>query len=74
MSPRATMPSEECPYCECDVYYSQSQGTLVRTYICHHPENEGCWCTHSFSDTTPCELCPQEEEEKAPAEADTAGA
>ncbi len=43
MSPRVKI-KVECPYAECEEYYSTRRGTVVRTIICHHPENEGCLC------------------------------
>jgi hypothetical protein len=43
MSPRITI-KMECPYAECEEYTSTRRGTVVRTVICHHPENEGCLC------------------------------
>ena len=54
----------ECPYVECEQYYSYSRGILQRTYICHHPENAGCLCVLNEAEVAECELCPSEEGEE----------
>ena len=43
MSPRVKV-KMECPYAECEEYTSTQRGTVTRTIICHHPDNEGCLC------------------------------
>ena len=43
MSPRVII-KLECPYAECEEYTSTGHGTVTRTIICRHPENEGCLC------------------------------
>ena len=43
MSPRV-ITKLECPFAECEEYTSTGRGTVTRTLICHHPENEDCLC------------------------------
>jgi hypothetical protein len=36
----------DCPYAEGELYRAPRLGTVTTTYICHHPEREGCWCLY----------------------------
>lgn len=59
MSPRLIIHSKECPHCE----YDQSEtagGLVMATYICHHPDQDGCYCALNGY-AIPCK-CPPEEE------------
>jgi hypothetical protein len=49
----------ECPYVECDQYYSMGRGLIIRTYTCNHPENEGCTCERQYTLKTECEFFTQ---------------
>jgi len=65
VSPRQIVEVEcECPYVECEQYFSYSRGVLQRTYICRHPENYGCECVLNTAESAKCELCPREEDEE----------
>lgn len=65
MSPRQIVEVAcECPYVECEQYYSYSRGVLHRTYVCHHPERAGCMCVLNEARTAVCDLCPTEEGEE----------
>ncbi len=65
MSPRQIVEVAcECRYVECEQYYSYSRGVLQRTYICRHPENEGCLCVLNAAEVAECELCATEEGEE----------
>jgi hypothetical protein len=43
MSPRIEI-DQECQYCELEQFYSPRRGVMRVTYVCHHPEKEGCLC------------------------------
>jgi hypothetical protein len=43
MSPRIEI-DQECQYCELEQFYSPRRGVIRVTYVCHHPEKEGCLC------------------------------
>ncbi len=61
MSPRLTVSTRDCSFCEYDQYETES-GLVMGTYICHHPDRDGCWCT-SNGFASEC-YCPPKEEEK----------
>jgi hypothetical protein len=52
---------ERCKYAELDEFYS-SRGELRISYICHHDENEGCFCMMNRGLPADCEFCRGEEE------------
>ena len=65
MSPRQIVEVAcECPYVECEQYYSYSRGVLQRTYVCRHPGKAGCLCVLNAAETAECALCPTEEGEE----------
>jgi hypothetical protein len=43
MSPRIEI-EQACPYCQVEQFTSSRHGVIRITYICHHPEKEGCLC------------------------------
>jgi hypothetical protein len=62
MSPRMLVTvKSECPYVECDQYFSMGRGLMTQTYICKHPENEGCTCEMHSHLKTNCEFFKPEE-------------
>lgn len=56
MSPRQRA-VVECPYCERDQFIS-SRGLVSTSFVCLHPDNQGCWCVISplISQTCHCRL------------------
>lgn len=65
MSPRRIVEVAcECPYVECEQYYSYSRGVLHRTYVCRHPERAGCICVLNEAGSAVCELGAKEEGEE----------
>jgi len=53
---RQVLPVERvCKYIEMDEYYSPSRGELHLTYICHHPDHDGCLCVLNGSSVAECD-------------------
>lgn len=53
-----------CQYVELNEFYSQSRGELYVTYICHHPDRDGCTCVLNGASVAECKHCGEGEEAK----------
>lgn len=62
---RLTFPIKSiCQHVELNEFYSQSRGELRVTYVCHHPDRDGCLCVLNGASVAECKHCQEDEEVK----------
>lgn len=62
---RLSFPVESaCQYVELEQFFSQGRGELHLTYICHHPDRDGCTCVLNGRTEAECEFCQEGQEAK----------
>jgi len=53
---RQTLPVDSvCQHIRMEEHFSRSRGELRITYVCLHPEQEGCWCVLNGASVAECE-------------------
>lgn len=54
-----------CEFIELEEFYSTGRGELHLTYVCHHPEHDGCLCVLDGATVAECERGKEVGEEKS---------